>query len=143
MKRQDWTLLALAAAEGEALTPVQLQKTLFLLGQQMPAEVGQPYYEFYAYNYGPFDQAVYEDAGKLEAAGLAEIRQPSGQRWRNYAATSKGLAEAAQIEREVPKPAADQLRALVTWARGLSFEQLVKAVYAQYPEMREFSVFRG
>ena len=29
------------------------------------------------------------------------------------------------------------------WVRALSFEQLVRAIYAQYPEMKENSVFRA
>jgi len=34
LRRRDWTLLAVAAAGGAPLTPVQLQKTLSLLGER-------------------------------------------------------------------------------------------------------------
>ena len=34
LRRRDWTLLAVAAAGGASLTPVQLQKILFLLGER-------------------------------------------------------------------------------------------------------------
>jgi hypothetical protein len=31
VRREDWTLLAIAAGGGQSLSPVQLQKSLFLL----------------------------------------------------------------------------------------------------------------
>ncbi len=34
LRRRDWTLLAVAAAGGAPLTPVQSQKILFLLGER-------------------------------------------------------------------------------------------------------------
>lgn len=48
VNRRDWTLLALAAAEGGAVTPAQLQKSLFLLGRSMASDVGYHYYTFKA-----------------------------------------------------------------------------------------------
>src|SRR5439155_6656754 len=53
--RSAWVLLALLAAEGHSLTPVQLQKCLFLLGSRRPKDVGRDFYHFRPYDYGPFD----------------------------------------------------------------------------------------
>jgi hypothetical protein len=62
MERKHWTLLVLAAAGGDPLTPVQLQKTLFLLEKERPEVSGRNYYRFTPYAYGPFDSRVYADA---------------------------------------------------------------------------------
>ena len=43
MDRKYGTLLALGAAQGKALTPVQLQKTLFLLGESFPDKMENCY----------------------------------------------------------------------------------------------------
>jgi hypothetical protein len=40
MKRALWTLLAISVANGKTLSPVQVQKSLFLLGRMLPDEVG-------------------------------------------------------------------------------------------------------
>jgi uncharacterized phage-associated protein len=140
MHRRYWTLLAIAAAKGEPLSPVQLQKALFLLGAQMRERVS-PFYTFRAYNYGPFDANVYKDAEALGQEGLVLLQlNPAG--WTDYAATPKGLAEADRIRQEVDAEAAAYLERVVAWTRSLSFQQLVRAIYARFPEYRQNSVFQ-
>ena len=73
MTRQDWLLLVLAAADGKPLSPLQLQKSLFLVGYDLARLVGSDFYTFRPFDYGPFDAAVYRDAwdaigGDLRAA---------------------------------------------------------------------------
>jgi len=143
MRRADWTLLALAAAEGQSLSPVQLQKSLFLLSRECTADVGDDFYNFEPYNYGPFDSAVYSDAAALEADGLARRVFYQGRSWAEYAATEEGLAAAESVRRRAPQRAATYLTAVVAWAQRLSFDQLVRAIYAKYPDTRARSIFRG
>ena len=90
MSRADWTLLAISFAKGRGLSPVQLQKALFLLGRELPGEVGPNFYNFIAYNYGPFDRAVYTDASHLCAQGKVAIT-PSGNGYDQYSPTPLGL----------------------------------------------------
>lgn len=141
MKRRDWTLLTIAAAS-RPVSPVQLQKSLFLLGQNLPKVVGSDFYSFTPYNYGPFDAAVYQDAEELERNGLLlEARVPGGW-WREYSPTREGLRAAAALEREAPAGALKYLAQVVGWAQSLSFQQLVRAIYKQYPSFKANSVFR-
>ncbi len=143
MQRQDWLLLALSAAQGNPLSPVQLQKALFLLGEKHPSSVGRGYYHFIPYNYGPFDRLVYIDAERLRDAGLVSIEQRPGQQWNEYALTPHGMATATQLRQTAPSQAVDYLDELVPWTCSQSFESLVRAVYAEYPNMRQNSVFRS
>ena len=46
MTRHDWLLLVLAAAEGDALSPLQLQKSLFLVGHGLAGLVSTDFYDF-------------------------------------------------------------------------------------------------
>jgi hypothetical protein len=73
MNRTDWTLLALAAANGQPLSPVQLQKSLFLLERHFPAALGGESYSFTPHDYGPFSQAAHADVEGLSQAGLAQV----------------------------------------------------------------------
>jgi len=140
MNRRDWTLLAIAAADGEPLSPVQLQKALFLLGQMMPRQLdGGGFYDFRPYSYGPFDATVYQDAESLSAEGLVHIEVG---RWKQYAATSKGLGAADEVRRDANPDAVQYLSKVVAWVRSISFRELIKAIYARFPEYREKSVFR-
>ena len=141
MKARDWTLLAINAAEGKPLSPVQLQKSLFVLGRQLPNEVGSDFYQFRPYDYGPFCSDIYRDAEFLEQAGL--VKGVPGHRWVEYAITPSGAEAAAGIETRAPRRATQHLRDIVTWARKLTFSALIRAVYQKYPEFREHSVFRG
>jgi len=143
MERKDWALLAIAAARGDALTPVQLQKSLFLLGQEFPTVVGGGYYKFAPYNYGPFDRDVYVDAEVLATEGLVALQNSPGQTWVEYRATQEGLGKAEQLRRPLDANVAQYITDVVAWTRGLSFQSLVRAIYAKYPHFRENSVFRG
>ena len=139
MDRKDWTLLAISFNDGEPMQPVQLQKTLFLLGKRCRADVGPKFYKFRPYNYGPFSSEVYQDAEELAAEGFVRIER--GQ-WSEYSATEAGLRRARQIRKKAPKTAVSFLEQAVDWARQLSFQELVSAIYEEFPEQRKHSVFQ-
>jgi hypothetical protein len=132
----------LALADGEPLTPVQIQKSLFLADE----EVGGAFrasskYQFEPYDYGPFDKHVYTDAQILAARGLVKIEtDPRG--WSTYAATKDGLQRAADLKARLNGGQSEMLNRIVGLVRRLSFTQLVSAIYRKYPRMRERSVFR-
>jgi hypothetical protein len=142
IEKKYWTLLALASAKGESLSPVQLQKTLFLFGRKMPAAVKHDYYNFIPYNYGPFDPVIYSDAEVLTAESLVVLQERPGCRWSEYAATPRGIALAEKIKNSVPGKELRYLDGLVEWVRSLSFRDLLRTVYAEYPDYAVNSVFR-
>lgn len=142
MKRKDWNLLVLAAAKGKPLTPVQLQKVLFLIGQNVRVRFRRGFYKFIHYDYGPFDAAVYQDAELLEMDGKACIMPVPGRRWSKYAATPEGLETAQQLRKRLPQWVVDYVDDLVEWARPLSFQDIVRAIYKAYPEYKVNSVFQ-
>jgi len=140
VERRDWTLLVLAAAKGAPLTPVQLQKALFLVGKNISKRRLGSFYKFRPYDYGPFDSAVYTDAESLQRDGLVEISRMGSVR--EYAATSPGLGAASDLRADMLAEDEAYIDRLVDWVRPLSFSQLVQAIYREYPEMRANSVFR-
>jgi len=143
LSRSEWTLLTIASAEGRPLTPVQLQKSLFLLGRELPAAVGPDFYQFEPYDYGPFDATIYRDAEALAEQGLIDIQPAPHARYNQYRATLQGLEQATALKRRAPVQAVTYLSTIVEWARSLTFPELVRAIYARYPEYRSRSVFSG
>jgi uncharacterized protein len=144
MKPSDWTLLVLAAAQGKELQPVHVQKTLFLLGENLSRKQlkVRTFYDFSPYDYGPFCANVYVDAEELEREGLAEIDQPACRSYRSYRATDEGMNYAKQLREELEPSVVDYLDRLVSQIRRLSFRALVSAIYKAYPKMRANSVFQ-
>ena len=98
MTRTELLLAILAAAEGQAFTPVQIQKAAFLVTRNLPNVVDQgPGFAFAPYDYGPFDRSVYVEAEALERIGLASVSQMSS-RWRTYSATQLGVDQGKPVE---------------------------------------------
>jgi len=134
-------MLAIGSAKGRGLSPVQLQKVLFLLGKELPTVVGTDFYHFQPYNYGPFDKAVYQDAEGLSYAGYVSIA--SSGRITEYSATPEGSDYAEQIRARAPRLGTEYLTKIVEWAQSLTFSELVRAIYNKYPQYRVNSVFQG
>jgi hypothetical protein len=143
MTPKDWTLLVIAAAQGEPLQPVHLQKALFLLGENLTNAQRKTveFYEFQPYDFGPFAQQIYADADDLEAEGLILITRTRTRAYREYVATVAGLKRAEDLRSQLAEPVRDYLDRVVAWVRRLSFDQLVRWVYRKYPDMRVNSVF--
>lgn len=146
LQREDWCLLVLGAADGASLQPVQLQKSLFLIGENVrPRKSGlsREFYDFEPYDYGPFDSSVYADADALAAQGLAVVATRPGRSYREYAATPIGVRRAKELALQLPNETADYVCRVVEWARTKSFSEIVRAIYQKYPEQRARSVFNG
>lgn len=144
MLPQEWSLLTIAAAGGRALQPVQLQKALFLMGQNISKEQLQveAFYAFVPYDYGPFCEAIYYDAEMLEALDFVHIARPPETRFKEYRATQRGLAKASELRVTLDPAVATYVGSVVEFVRSLSFNQLVSSIYKNYPEMKANSVFR-
>lgn len=145
LTREQLAIIALGLAAPKKLTPVQLQKTVFLF--QKAIEEGNwnkmlaSKYEFVPYDYGPFCKQVYRDVSAARVEGLADVDESS--RYVQYAATSIGKQQAEQSLEDLPAPLANHMRDLAKWVRQQSFSGLVGSIYRKYPEMKANSVFRG
>jgi len=139
---RDWILVALLKAGDAGLNAVQLQKVMFLLGERRAKAVGRSFYSFDAYNYGPFSRNVYDDADAAIAAGLVELDASWGRSRRTYHLTDAGRREAEKLAKALPREGVEYLGQAVPWAQKLSFNELVRAVYEAFPEMRKNSVFQ-
>ena len=139
MTRQDVLLRILAAAEGDPLTPAQLQKVTFLVSEECKEALPDDFYEFENHHYGPLCLEIYRDAQALQSMGLAAIGLNDRGGWKEYAATYKGVVASETHEQN---SIAVYIREKVSWAMKLSFQELVRAIYIQYPEYRENSAFQ-
>lgn len=141
MNRADLVLAALATAPDAAWQPVQVQKLFFLLDRQAAAGTGGPHWNFAAYDYGPFDRAVYDEIDRLALGNLALVnRPPAGMR--TFSLTPDGAARGSAALAQLHPSMQLYVQQLSHWVRSLSFQQLVSAIYRDFPEMKENSVFQ-
>lgn len=147
--KQNLTMMLLGMAYPNYLSPVQLQKAVFLSQKALEeghwAGVLQDQYEFYPYDYGPFCRDIYDDLCSLEIAKFAQISLARGPMsvFKIYGATETGVGFAKDIEKSVPAPVRDHWKLLVDWVRSQSFASLVGSIYRKYPDMAINSVFKG
>ncbi len=122
-----------AGGSGAVYDPVQIQKLLFLIDREIPEQVGGPHFRFVPYHYGPFDERVYGVLHLLERKGQVTVDRTGP--YPCYALTDLGLKEGLGILRTLAPTASDYLTQAADWVRRLSFSQLLRGIYARYPDM--------
>lgn len=142
LRNKDITLLVIASAQGEGLSPVQLQKSLFLIRESGLSGLPDEFYTFVPYNYGPFNADVYNDADELVSEGMVNSVQKSGRTWCTYVISPEGIARASEIREQLPQQLNKHMQDVVDWVKALTFDALLRAIYAKYPGYRENSVFQ-
>lgn len=141
MDRSRYVLAVMAAGgEGARYAPVQIQKLFFLMDQEASAHTGGPYFDFSAYDYGPFDSSVYE-AIEGQARDGGAVIDKSGF-YRVYSLTPEGYANGLQALQNFTPQGRIYAAEASKWVRALSFDQIVSKIYDRYPEMKVNSVFR-
>ncbi len=141
MTKMDLLLVALAAGEKSEHTPVQIQKLMFLIDQNIGSRIDGPFFEFKPYDYGPFDSSIYELLRQLEAEGLAAASL-SNRGWKKHSLTDSGINKAAELSAKIDEPVMNYIKAVSKFVRALSFADLVSSIYKAYPEMKVNSVFK-
>jgi uncharacterized protein len=140
MNRSQHVMATLAAAgPGATFTPVQVQKIFFLLDERAANLLGGPHFSFQPYDYGPFDQEVYHELDRLQLPEL--VRVDTTGRYRMYALTDAGYAQGRQLCSGLAPEVQSYIRQTVEWVRQLRFDQLVAAIYREFPQMKAKSIF--
>ncbi|MFQ5443318.1 MAG: hypothetical protein ACE5EK_01755 [Nitrospinales bacterium] len=140
MDKKQFVLAALAPANGAVHTPVQVQKLLFILQEEIPEKIGGVHFNFEPYDYGPFDSEVYRVLEILSVDGLVEIIPG---KWNSYRLTELGQERAKASLDGLEPQIKTYLQSLSKFVRNLSFPKLVSAIYKNYPGWDENSVFQG
>jgi hypothetical protein len=143
-RKNDLVLVALALAAGEPLSPVQLQKAVFLLQEKLPKKgLYSEKFPFEPDNYGPFCGEVYDFARDYSAEDLVKIEREIGKRHVHYSATEKGRARCEPILKQLDRKDFQFASKLIRWIRAQSFSSLVQAIYKEYPRFKVNSIFNG
>jgi hypothetical protein len=131
-----------AGGESYPLDRIRTQKAMFLLDRRGNPE-WQQLYNFKPYNWGPYSSQLISDIDQLVGQGLVEVEEVSGSRYGRYRTTAAGEAQAAAIWPELRPQEQDFIRSVRGYVTRRSFTQLLREVYAEYPEFATVSYFSG
>ncbi len=140
MEKDRWLLLSI----GEGIEPIQLQKLLFKFAKESEAP-GQELYEFVPYSWGPCSFEIYDDLGSIKSEGLIET-VPRGIGWNSYRLTDKGKEVVRGLRNNADAQFQSRLAELddkYAYVTSRTFGDLLRDVYAEYPEFATKSFFRG
>lgn len=140
-RREDWPLIVLSLASDGVLTPVEMQKALFLIKQEAGKLVKGAFYNFVPYNYGPFDQLIYRDVDALVVEGCIALEVADHQRWSFYVITKKGEQRAATLHQQIDPRLRNYAAKAVAWVKSMPFPNLLREIYKKYPDYAANSVF--
>jgi hypothetical protein len=134
---RDDLLLLIAKGAEDAPYPfdaIRTMKSAFIVSQRGLADWRQ-LFDFQPYDYGPFDSAVYRSRDSLIAQGLLE----SSGGYEACLLTEAGRHRAGELELQHGENA-EWLKRIGHWASSRSFAQLLREVYAEYPEFAARSI---
>ncbi|ESW95249.1 hypothetical protein X768_32820 [Mesorhizobium sp. LSJC265A00] len=121
------------------MTPVQVQKAMFLLEQEALPHIKTPFYTFVPYNYGPFCPDIYQDLKNMEFKG--QVISDKTANIVIYSITKSGLDKADGIAKNVDPLVNTYTGQVVDWVKSQSFSGLLQAIYKKYPDYAVNSVF--
>lgn len=136
------TMSQLAAGLGEPypLDRIRVQKAVFLLTKR-GSLAWRNLYAYRPYNWGPYSSQLSSDTDALVRAGLLE--DVPGARYGQYRATPRGEALAAQAWAALSSQEQSFIRTVRAYVTSRSFTQLLREVYAAYPDFATASQFSG
>jgi hypothetical protein len=133
MTRDEWLILAIAAADEDGISPIQLQQSVFLFSLKREKDLGPDFYDFEPHNYGsavkeaegPFSKTLYADLDALVADGLVAKSWQPGKAWSAFRPTDHANDWIKELRREAQKDALSYLEEAVAWVRQLSVYESV------------------
>lgn len=143
VQRHYWPGVVLSLSPDHKLTPIQIQKSLFLIGENLRSLIGPGFYTFEPHNYGPFSAEIYRDIDELCDEGFVSVRTVVGRDWNEYESTATGLEVASDIMSRIPALAQKYITEIVNWTRRTPFNELLGAIYKAYPKYASRSVFKA
>jgi len=134
----------LAGGPGELypLDRLRMQKAVFLLTQRGTPRWRQ-LYSYKPYNWGPYSSQLRSDVESLVRNDFAEVEDVPGREYGRYRTTRTGEARAARTWADLTSAERDFIRSVRTYVTHKSFTQLLREVYAAYPEFATASQFSG
>jgi len=131
--KSDYVLSILALKPEVMFSPVQIQKLFFLLDKRLGLNI----FEFKPYHYGPYSHELTSLLDAMSAFG-DEIEKKDINGIAHYQINNTHLPNISIYEN---KKQHEFIMRMIEFVKKLSFKQLCMAIYNEFPDMAENSVF--
>lgn len=132
MTKKDIILYVLSIASDNTLSPVQIQKLLFLIDKE--CNIGKHFFKFVAYDYGPFDKTIYNELDELVKSDDVDVLISHGVR--QYKLINHKITQL-----EFTDDVSEKIKQLCEFVKSCSFKELLVDIYKKYPEMAKNTAF--
>jgi hypothetical protein len=142
MKKQDWLIVYLSlpsATKTNWIDPIRIMKGLFLFKMEFKDKL-KDFYDYIPYLYGPCSFEVYGDLIELQIKGIIDNYSQPLCRWSYYRLTERGQICAKSLINNAPAELLEKLKVIKIKVTSLSFLELLKEIYKNYPEYAQNSV---
>lgn len=131
--KEEIILNVLSLVPDNSFSPVQIQKLFFLLEKRLQLNC----FNFIPYHYGPYDRSLTDALTALAVfSGKIEIKNIDGVK--HYQISSSSYNDISNFFDDSKRKF---IREMVSFIKKLSFKQLCMAIYKEFPEMAQNSVF--
>ncbi len=134
--------LAGSPDEEHPLDRIRMQKAVFLLVQR-GSSAWRTLYSFQPYNWGPYSPQLASDIRGLTQDGMVEVEHAPGSRYGRYRTTGRGEIAMQDIWERLSDPEREFIRSVRAYVTQRSFTQLLREVYAAYPNYATASLLAG
>jgi len=134
-ERQKFILYVLGLIDDGIISPIQVQKLLFLIEKKIP-NIVNGFFNFEPYDYGPFDKVIYEELEYLKNAGF--IQDVYIDNVKHSKIKSK-----IDVGIQIPSETLERIKKISQFVKECTFKELLVAIYNAYPEMAVNTVFKG
>lgn len=124
------------------LDRVRMQKAIFLLTKRGPAK-WRDAYDYEPYNWGPYSGRLASDLNYLLHEDLLVIEDVPHSKYGSYRATPLASDRARAALAQCTPDETSFLQSVKNYVTSRSFANLLKEVYAAYPEFATKSRFSG
>jgi uncharacterized protein YwgA len=147
MRRQHLALVLASdvskrGAEAYSFDKLRMQKAVFLVSMRGTQRL-QELYSFVPYNWGPYSSRLAMDVDDLVRDNEIAVKAPvrGGYGW--YETTLKGETDASAVWATLTTGERDFLKNIRHYVTNRSFTDLLREVYAAYPDFATRSKFSG
>lgn len=124
------------------LDRVRLQKAVFLMTHSGHPGWGE-LSDFRPYNWGPYSSQLTEDVRILKQSNLLTEEEFPGSQYGTYRTLPAGESKAQLVWSQLSEREQDYFRRVREYVSAKSFQQLLREVYAKFPQYATASRFRG
>lgn len=134
MNKRDLILQIFSLVNDKTLSPLQLQKLLFLVDEKLSIDInGTKFFNFEPYDFGPFDRQIYIELNALISTGQIIVHNGKVRQYQ-LIDDNFNVSIAENIK--------EKIKILADFVKKCTFKELLTAIYKEYPHTAIKAIYK-